>query len=129
MPNMKMDNRKRARFETRANILKALAHPMRLFMLEELANKSYCVCELTEMVGLDISTVSKHLSILKNAGLVNVEKKGKHDQRQLLFPYCLTSKSYHKRIVASTKILLYVLSLTSKSEHRLGLLNSIFYLN
>jgi ArsR family transcriptional regulator len=77
MPNMKMDNRKRARCETRANILKALAHPMRLFMLEELANKSYCVSELTEMVGLDVSTVSKHLSILKNAGLVNVEKKGK----------------------------------------------------
>jgi len=77
MPNMKMDARKRARCETRANILKALAHPTRLFMLEELADKSYCVTELTEMVGLDVSTVSKHLSILKNAGLVSVEKKGK----------------------------------------------------
>jgi len=77
MPNMKMNNKKRARCETRANVLKALAHPIRLFMLEELAEKSYCVCELTEMVGMDVSTVSKHLSILKNAGLVNVEKKGK----------------------------------------------------
>ena len=74
---MKMSNRKRARFETRASILKALAHPTRLFMIEELSKKSYCVCDLTEMVGLDVSTVSKHLSILKNAGLVNVEKKGK----------------------------------------------------
>ena len=46
-------------------------------MIEELSKKSHCVCELTEMVGLDVSTVSKHLSILKNAGLVNVEKKGK----------------------------------------------------
>ena len=46
-------------------------------MLEELAEKSYCVYELTEMVGLDISTVSKHLSVLKNAGLVTIEKKGK----------------------------------------------------
>ncbi len=72
-----MDNRKRARCETRATILKALAHPVRLFMIEELSKKSHCVCELTEMVGLDVSTVSKHLSILKNAGLVNVEKKGK----------------------------------------------------
>ncbi len=72
-----MDNKQRARCETRAAILKALAHPSRLFMIEELAEKSYCVKELTEMVGLDISTVSKHLSILKNAGLVNVEKKGK----------------------------------------------------
>ena len=72
-----MNNRKRARCETRAAILKALAHPARLFMIEELSKKSHCVCELTEMVGLDVSTVSKHLSILKNAGLVNVEKKGK----------------------------------------------------
>jgi ArsR family transcriptional regulator len=77
LPNMKMDNKKRARCETRAAILKALAHPIRLFMIEQLAEKSYCVYELTEMVGLDVSTVSKHLSILKNAGLVNVEKKGK----------------------------------------------------
>jgi len=74
---MKMDKKKRARCETRAAILKALAHPTRLFMIEELSKKSYCVCELTEMVELDVSTVSKHLSILKNAGLVNVEKKGK----------------------------------------------------
>lgn len=77
LPNMKMDNKKRARCETRAAVLKALAHPTRLFMIEELADKSYCVWELTEMVGLDVSTVSKHLSILKNAGLVNVEKIGK----------------------------------------------------
>jgi DNA-binding transcriptional ArsR family regulator len=77
LPNMKMDKKIKARCETRAAILKALAHPTRLFMIEQLAEKSYCVCELTEMVGLDVSTVSKHLSILKNTGLVNVEKKGK----------------------------------------------------
>lgn len=63
--------------ETRAGILKALAHPTRLFLLEELAEAPHCVCELTEMVGSDISTISKHLSVLKNAGLVGYEKKGK----------------------------------------------------
>ena len=77
MPNMIIYDKQRSRFEARTSVLKALAHPARLFMVEELAKKPYCVCELTEMVGLDISTVSKHLSILKNAGLVNVEKKGK----------------------------------------------------
>jgi len=46
-------------------------------MLEELGKMPYCVNELTEMVGLDVSTVSKHLSLLKNAGLVKDEKKGK----------------------------------------------------
>lgn len=77
MPNMKMTNRQKARFEARAAVLKALAHPTRLFMVEELARKTHCVCELTDMVGLDVSTVSKHLSLLKNAGLVQDEKKGK----------------------------------------------------
>ena len=72
-----MNDKRRSRCETRAAVLKALAHPTRLFMIEELAVKSYCVCELTEMIGRDVSTVSKHLSILRNAGLVNVEKKGK----------------------------------------------------
>jgi ArsR family transcriptional regulator len=74
---MKMNKKNKARCETRAAILKALAHPVRLFMIEQIAEKSYCVRELTEMVELDVSTVSKHLSILKTAGLVNVEKKGK----------------------------------------------------
>ena len=74
---MKINSKQKARCETRASVLKALAHPARLFMIEQLAEKSYCVCEITEMVGLDVSTVSKHLTILKNAGLVNVEKKGK----------------------------------------------------
>ncbi len=77
MPNMKIYDKQRSRFEARASVLKALAHPTRLFMVEELGKKPHCVCELTEMVGLDISTVSKHLSMLKNTGLVQCEKKGK----------------------------------------------------
>ena len=77
MPNMKMTPKQKARFEARANVLKALAHPTRLFIVEELAKKPHCVYELTEMVGADISTVSKHLSILKNAGLLHDEKQGK----------------------------------------------------
>jgi len=77
MPNMKMNDKQKALFEARAAVLKALAHPTRLFMVEELARKTHCVCELTDMVGLDVSTVSKHLSLLKNAGLIQDEKKGK----------------------------------------------------
>ena len=72
-----MNDIQRARFETRAAVLKALAHPTRLFMVEELAKKPHCVRELTDMVGLDVSTVSKHLSLLKTVGLVRDEKRGK----------------------------------------------------
>jgi ArsR family transcriptional regulator len=62
--------------EARAKIIKAMAHPSRLFIIEELSKKERCVGELTEMIGSDASTVSKHLSVLKNAGLVSDEKRG-----------------------------------------------------
>lgn len=71
-----MDAKKRSRFEARARIVKAMAHPTRLFVLDELSRGERCVCELRDMVGADISTVSKHLSVLKNAGLVRDEKRG-----------------------------------------------------
>ncbi len=57
-------------------MVKTLAHPTRLFILEELARGERCVCELTEMVGADVSTVSKHLSLLRTAGLVQDDKRG-----------------------------------------------------
>ncbi|HQH28917.1 MAG TPA: metalloregulator ArsR/SmtB family transcription factor [Oligoflexia bacterium] len=63
-------------YEKRATILKALAHPVRLFIIDELAKKEKCVCELRDLVGSDISTVSKHLLLLKNAGLVKDRKQG-----------------------------------------------------
>jgi ArsR family transcriptional regulator len=62
--------------KARAEILSAMAHPARLFMLEELAKGERCVCELRDMVGCDLSTVSKHLSVLRNAGLVEMDKRG-----------------------------------------------------
>ncbi len=77
IPNEKMLDKQKTRYEARANVLKALAHPTRLFLVEELAGKPCCVNELTEMIGADISTVSKHLSILKNSGLIADQKHGK----------------------------------------------------
>ena len=71
-----MDAKTQARFDARARIFKALAHPSRLFMVEVLSGGERCVCELTEMVGADMSTVSKHLSVLKSAGIVADEKRG-----------------------------------------------------
>jgi len=71
-----MDSRTQARFEARARIIKAMAHPTRLFIVDELSHGERCVCELTEMVGADISTISKHLAVLKSAGIVQVAKRG-----------------------------------------------------
>jgi ArsR family transcriptional regulator len=66
----------RQRYQARAQIAKALAHPSRLLMLDALQDGERCVCELTELVGADQSTVSKHLAVLKQAGLVDDRKEG-----------------------------------------------------
>jgi len=71
-----MNAKTKAKYEARARIVKAMAHPTRLFLVDELSKGERCVCTLTELVGDDISTVSKHLSILKNAGIVTDEKRG-----------------------------------------------------
>ena len=65
------------RYEARVRIVKAMAHPTRMFIVDELSRTAErCVCELTEMIGADISTVSKHLAILKNAGIIDDDKRG-----------------------------------------------------
>ena len=71
-----MDKKTQAKFEARAKILKAMAHPTRLFIIDELSKGERCVNDLTGMVGADVSTVSKHLSVLKNAGIVRDERRG-----------------------------------------------------
>jgi len=71
-----VDKKTKSRLQARARIIKAMAHPTRLFIVEELAQGERCVCELTEMIGADISTVSKHLSVLRNAGIIADERRG-----------------------------------------------------
>lgn len=75
--------------DARAKVLKAMAHPSRLFILEELKKGEKCVCELTEMIGADVSTISKHLSVLKQAGLVFDDKRGNQVYYQLRIPCIL----------------------------------------
>jgi ArsR family transcriptional regulator len=59
------------------DILKAISDHGRLRILKILEKRSLCVCEITELIGLATSTVSAHLSQLKNAGLIEDEKEGK----------------------------------------------------
>ena len=71
-----LDPKTKALFEARAQVIKSLAHPTRLFVVDELSRGERCVCDLQEMIGSDMSTVSKHLSVLKAAGVVADEKRG-----------------------------------------------------
>lgn len=84
-----MDAKTQARFEAKARVLKALAHPSRLFMVDVLSHGERCVCELTALVGSDMSTVSKHLSVLKTAGILADEKRGMQVYYSLKMPCVL----------------------------------------
>jgi ArsR family transcriptional regulator len=71
-----MNAKSLARYEARSQVFKALAHPSRLLIVDELTKAERCVCELTALVGSDMSTVSKHLSVLRAAGVVEDERRG-----------------------------------------------------
>lgn len=62
--------------ESQARILKALAHPTRLQILEILRSGEKCVCELLPALGLEQSNVSQHLAILREHGLIDYRKEG-----------------------------------------------------
>ncbi len=76
-------------YEARVTILKAMAHPTRLFILDQLKVGPLCVCEINDMIEADVSTISKHLLVLKNAGLVTSLKKGLQVHYSLEMPCTL----------------------------------------
>jgi ArsR family transcriptional regulator len=84
-----MTGQKIQAYEARALIIKALAHPSRLLIVDVLKTQDRCVGELTDMIGSDTSTVSKHLSVLKNAGIVSDTRKGTTIYYTLLCPCIL----------------------------------------
>lgn len=97
-----MDAKTRTRFEARARIIKAMAHGTRLFIVEELSRQERCVYELTDMIGVDVSTVSKHLTILKNAGIVKDEKRGTQVFYSLRVPCVLNFFSCVESVLKTT---------------------------
>jgi ArsR family transcriptional regulator len=70
----------------KAKLFKALAHPTRLLIVEKLLGEELCVSELMEGMQSDVSTVSKHLSVLKNAGVVEDERRGTMVYYRLVMP-------------------------------------------
>jgi DNA-binding transcriptional ArsR family regulator len=76
-------------YRQQAQVLKALAHPTRLFIVDLLAKGPVCVCDITARVGADVSTVSKHLSVMRAAGIVADHKEGLQVHYHLKTP-CVT---------------------------------------
>ncbi len=81
------------RCKRQAEVFKALGHPTRLWIVEQLADGEHCVCEFVEAVGVDFSTISQHLAILKRAGVIEDDKRGKSVFYRLVCPCILSMLS------------------------------------
>lgn len=68
--------RQRRLIAKQAKIFKALGHPSRLLMVDALRDGEKCVCDLQALVGDDMSTVSRHLTVLREAGVVTARREG-----------------------------------------------------
>ena len=84
-----MTEQERIKYDVRSHMFKALSHPMRIYILDKLKERTWCVCELADEVGINKSAASKHLSQLKEAGLVDIEKKGTQVEYRLTAPCVL----------------------------------------
>ena len=67
---------KRLLYEKQADILKGLAHPLRVAILDFLRDKPQCVCDIAEHVDSERSNISRHLAVMVNAGVLKYHKKG-----------------------------------------------------
>jgi len=72
---MAAKNRQRL-FEKQAEIAKAIAHPLRIAIIDFLRDGEQCVCDIADHVGAERSNVSRHLSIMVNAGVLEYRKEG-----------------------------------------------------
>ena len=76
-------------YRSAADVFKALGHSSRILIVDVLTHGERCVADLTEMIGCDASTVSNHLSVLRNAGLVRDDRRGQQVFYSLATP-CVT---------------------------------------
>lgn len=73
-----------------ARVLRALASESRLRIIRRLAEGECCVCDLVDLIGADQSTVSKHLAVLRDNGIVDGSRRGQHVYYRLLTPSVLS---------------------------------------
>jgi len=81
-----------------ARVLKALASEPRLRIVTRLAIGPQCVCELAELLRSDQSTVSRHLSVLRSAGIISGRREGQHVYYRLETPCVLSLLEYASRV-------------------------------
>ena len=73
---MMIDKKKTLLFERQAEIAKAVAHPLRVAVIDFLKDGEKCVCDIAEQVGSERSNVSRHLTVMVRAGVLSCRKEG-----------------------------------------------------
>ena len=71
-----IDKRKSILFEKQAEIARAVAHPLRIAVIDFLKEGERCVCDIAEHVDSERSNVSRHLAVMVNAGVLSSRKEG-----------------------------------------------------
>ncbi len=89
--------------ELTAHMFRALSHPLRIFLLDRLRSGSRCVCELAADAGVDKSVASKHLSILREAGIVDCTRFGIQTHYFLTAPCVLELASCAEGVVLTNR--------------------------
>jgi DNA-binding transcriptional ArsR family regulator len=89
--------------KSRADICKALGHPVRVIVVEALRKGERCVCELNPLVAVDQSTLSRHLAQLKHAGLLTERREGVRVFYRLAHPEVLKFLDRCQDVLASRR--------------------------
>jgi len=71
-----MDQETTRLYEMKAEVIKALAHPLRLAIVDCLKDGEVCVCDIAERVSAERSNVSRHLALMVKAGVLKNRKEG-----------------------------------------------------
>lgn len=71
-----LNKQKQLLFEKQAEIAQAIGHPLRLAIIDFLKDGEQCVCDIAEHVGAERSNVSRHLSVMVAAGVLEHRKQG-----------------------------------------------------
>jgi DNA-binding transcriptional ArsR family regulator len=75
--------------KARARVMKALASPVRLKIVDELSRGERCLCELQPLFPMNKSTLSRHVAELRNVGIVGERREGVRSYLRLLTPCVL----------------------------------------
>lgn len=98
------NNQKREPIRRQAEIFKALGHPARMAIIHALADGPVCACDLARAAGCGLSTTSRHLTVLRHAGLIDDERRGQQIFYRLVFPCVLTFAECLDRVDAGETV-------------------------